>query len=305
MQGSATLEAGLCRYHPAEVGAVRPECPPLSATDGAAPSPENDRDSSNRLAYVIFSLASVFAGLGNSPLNTVGMTYIDENVSKQDSAFYMGIPMSMFAVGPVLGFFFHAYVMQFHADVFPPQVLPALDDGVNKTTVEMKTTTASRDPDFVGAWWISYLIVGCMISFLAGLALFFPRKLATTRDKRKQEGEEKITATSDKGNDYRSKKKEEEEGEQEVNDSRYGMAMIKREKGINGNGHLPSDENKKTVAVSVKKSSVSSSPSLWFHIKSLLMALFDLLANPVYLSTLVGSACFSTGRSVGFDVLNI
>ena len=50
--------------------------------------------SSNGIAYVLFALSSVLAGLGNSPLNTVGMTYIDENVSKQDSAFYMGIPMS-------------------------------------------------------------------------------------------------------------------------------------------------------------------------------------------------------------------
>jgi sodium-independent organic anion transporter len=121
----------------------------------------------SQVAYFLFALASVFAGLGNSPLNTVGMTYIDDNVSKQESAFYMGIPMSMFAVGPVLGFFFHAYIMQFDADVFPPSGLDA----------NLMTSTKPNDRRFIGAWWISYLIVGCTILILSLFIGLFPKKL--------------------------------------------------------------------------------------------------------------------------------
>ena len=265
------------------------ECP--SSTSDAAKSGvslDPKYSSSNEIAYVIFAVASAFAGLGNSPLNTVGMTYIDENVPKQDSAFYMGIPMSMFAVGPVLGFFFHAYIMQFHAaDAFFPM---EDDDGVNGNGTTSTTIKTTKDPDFVGAWWISYLIVGCTISCLAGLALLFPRRLQT--GKRRVDGK-------DDGEEEEQKPLTSEKKEDKADSMKEKNGDVVMENGGANTSPSPSGKGKHDWSVET----VSSPTSLWVHVKSLLKALFDLLTNPVYLSTLVDSACFSTGKVVKWGLL--
>ena len=269
------LERGLCIIGESDsTSSGCPSSPEEQAFGGSTSTSSHSNGDENQIAYVLFAFASIFAGLGNSPLNTVGMTYIDDNVSKQDSAFYMGIPLSMFAVGPVLGFFFHAYIMQFHADVF----MYDISTGENVTT--SFTTIERNSKHFVGAWWISYLIIGCTIFCLAVVALAFPRHLKTRR-----RGED---LCKDKGDGFRKSADTWEKGEEEE--------AVKFKNGALDDVNGPQAERVDPV--------VKTSPmKMWLRVKSLLVALFDLLSNPVYCATLIGSACFSTGRRL--DIFKI
>jgi len=182
---------------------------PAHSCDEASSDPESNFP----IGFLIFVTASLCSGFGFSPLNTVALTFIDDNVPKKESAFYMGLTMSMYAVGPVIGLFFHAYVMQFDA-----------------VTLDKKE---SVDFGFVGAWWISYLIVGSFLFLLALLLLLFPKHLQLNK---------------------------------------------------------ASDE---TRSVFLQKEKLER-PN--FLIK-FLGAIFDLLSNPIYLTTLVGSSLFSGGMT--------
>ena len=71
--------------------------------DGSVGVGEESRgDISNQVFYIL-CFASALNGLGGSALNILGMAYVDENAEKHNSALYLGIISSTFALGPILG----------------------------------------------------------------------------------------------------------------------------------------------------------------------------------------------------------
>ena len=63
---------------------------------------ETKRTTSNSVFYIL-CVASALNGFGGSALNILGMAYVDQNADKNDSAFYLGVITSSFALGPILG----------------------------------------------------------------------------------------------------------------------------------------------------------------------------------------------------------
>jgi len=66
----------------------------------------------------IFMVAQLLLGCGGSPLFTLGTTYIDNHVKRDDSSMYIGIMYSMTAFGPVCGFLLGAYLLSHYVDSF-------------------------------------------------------------------------------------------------------------------------------------------------------------------------------------------
>ena len=63
-------------------------------------------DSNSKISsqvFYILCLASALNGLGGCALNILGMAYVDENAEKHNSAMYLGIISSSFALGPIIG----------------------------------------------------------------------------------------------------------------------------------------------------------------------------------------------------------
>lgn len=54
--------------------------------------------------FYVLLLGQLLNGFGAAPLYTLGITYIDENVSQKASPVYLGIYMAFSVVGPALGF---------------------------------------------------------------------------------------------------------------------------------------------------------------------------------------------------------
>ena len=57
-----------------------------------------------RVFLYVFLLAQVFIGAGNNIVWTTGMAYIDENVSPASSSVYIGVIVTLAAIGPAIGF---------------------------------------------------------------------------------------------------------------------------------------------------------------------------------------------------------
>ena len=69
----------------------------------------------NRYKYV-FMGAQLLHGAGAAPLYTLGVTYIDENVGPENSAFYLGVFYTMAIIGPAVGYAMGGQFLNLHTD---------------------------------------------------------------------------------------------------------------------------------------------------------------------------------------------
>uniref|UniRef100_A0A336MXI9 Solute carrier organic anion transporter family member n=1 Tax=Culicoides sonorensis TaxID=179676 RepID=A0A336MXI9_CULSO len=110
-----------------------------------------------------FFVAQLLHGAGASPLYTLGVTYIDENVSKKMSSVYLGIYYTMAVIGPAVGYVLGGQLLLFYTDMFT----------VDAT--ELGISPASKS--FVGAWWLGFVVMALFCFLLAIPILAFPPSL--------------------------------------------------------------------------------------------------------------------------------
>ncbi|CAD6997102.1 unnamed protein product [Ceratitis capitata] len=99
----------------------------------------------------LFFLAQLLHGAGASPLFTLGVTYIDENVSKKMSSVYLGIYYTMAIIGPAVGY------------VLGGQLLLIYTEFMTVDASELGFTSSSKV--WIGAWWIGFVFaaVACIL----------------------------------------------------------------------------------------------------------------------------------------------
>lgn len=115
------------------------------------------------LAFVI---AEFFIGVGATPVYILGPSYIDENVRHSTSGLFLGIMYAVATLGPAIGFLLGGEFLDIYVDIQQPE-------GVNLTP---------DNSDFIGAWWLGY-IVGGLLSILVSLPLIaFPQELPGTTE---------------------------------------------------------------------------------------------------------------------------
>uniref|UniRef100_A0A182LYG1 Major facilitator superfamily (MFS) profile domain-containing protein n=1 Tax=Anopheles culicifacies TaxID=139723 RepID=A0A182LYG1_9DIPT len=84
--------------------------------NGGQPSTSDSENLSWNVWF--FFTAQLLLGAGASPLYTLGVTYIDENVSKKMSSVYLGIYYTMAVVGPAAGYVIGGQLLLFYTDMF-------------------------------------------------------------------------------------------------------------------------------------------------------------------------------------------
>ena len=114
-------------------------------------------------AFFIIWLASFLNGVGYTAFYTLGFPYVDDNIPKENAPIYFAIVAALRLLGPTSGFLMVSFCLSYYENPF------------------MDVNLDTKDPRFVGAWWIGFLIIGGAI-FVASLPLFlFPRNLKTAR----------------------------------------------------------------------------------------------------------------------------
>ncbi|KAE9416030.1 hypothetical protein Angca_008559 [Angiostrongylus cantonensis] len=95
----------------------------------------------------LFCVAHFLHGIGATPLFTIGVSYIDENVGKALSSLFVGIFYSFAVFGPAAGFLTASTFLKYHTDFWH---LPAEQI--------LRVSGDETDPSWVGAWWIGFVI---------------------------------------------------------------------------------------------------------------------------------------------------
>ncbi|XP_071502460.1 solute carrier organic anion transporter family member 4A1-like [Diadema antillarum] len=145
----------------------------LGCDDGAP-------DSSLQMFYWVFIFAQVLHGLGGSPLYTLGVTYMDENMHANDFGLYLGIFNAINAAGPALGYILGGVYLKLYTDFDITDSVPV----------------SPSNPTWVGAWWLGFLLNGTLLFLMSALMMGYPRslpgakKIAKERKSEVQRGKE-------------------------------------------------------------------------------------------------------------------
>uniref|UniRef100_Q8K078-2 Isoform 2 of Solute carrier organic anion transporter family member 4A1 n=1 Tax=Mus musculus TaxID=10090 RepID=Q8K078-2 len=119
------------------------------------------KDSASGLSNyrLIFMLGQLLHGVGATPLYTLGVTYLDENVKSSYSPIYIAIFYTAAILGPAAGYLIGGAMLNVY------------------TEVGQRTELTTDSPLWVGAWWIGFLGTGIAAFLIAIPILGYPRQL--------------------------------------------------------------------------------------------------------------------------------
>ncbi|XP_051515615.1 solute carrier organic anion transporter family member 3A1-like [Myxocyprinus asiaticus] len=145
------------------MGHGRDVCSNTSQPGTSDPSYICGNKTNTNMMYLLLIGAQMLLGVGATPLQPLGVSYIDDHVRREDSSLYIGILFSTLVFGPACGFILGSLCTKVYVDaVF-----------IDTTTLDI----TPDDPRWIGAWWGGFIICGLFL-FLSSLFMFgFPQSL--------------------------------------------------------------------------------------------------------------------------------
>ncbi|XP_065648193.1 solute carrier organic anion transporter family member 4C1 isoform X3 [Hydra vulgaris] len=122
----------------------------------------------NNVNAVVFFIANFVMGAGTTPLYTLGPAYLDENVSPNKTPIYLGAWFAATTLGPGVGYIISSIFLRRY------------------TNINQKTHLKVNDSEWVGAWWLGFLVMFGFLMISGFLLLFFPKKLPGGDKKREE-----------------------------------------------------------------------------------------------------------------------
>ncbi|BFZ11250.1 hypothetical protein BsWGS_14289 [Bradybaena similaris] len=159
---------------PKDAGGFRAAMPVLftqTCMNTAMPSNTSCADNTNKpkaafevsatwriLAICILAIGMILQGVAKSPRHPFLGTYVDDNVPKTKTSLYLGIITGLSIFGPALAFGIGGMFSSMYI------------------TLE-ETNISPRDPRWMGAWWLGFLVFGGCGIICSVPLIFFPRRL--------------------------------------------------------------------------------------------------------------------------------
>lgn len=102
------------------------------------------------------------SGIGQTAIATLGIPYIDDNVSSKQSPMYMAITIGVRILGPASGFIVGSLCTRWYVDFSNPGF-------------------GANDPRWIGAWWLGPILIGT-IMLVSSVAMFaFPKQIESKK----------------------------------------------------------------------------------------------------------------------------
>ncbi|XP_031557761.1 solute carrier organic anion transporter family member 4A1-like isoform X2 [Actinia tenebrosa] len=151
-----SLIKDVCKIHENANSTIDPSCSSVQ---------EN-----NWYYLMIFSVSQILIGAGTSSLYSLGPAFVDENVHPKSAPVYLSVWFAATMLGPGIGYMAGGALLGIFVDGTPPA-------GLN---------LHPRDPRWIGAWWIGFLIGGSILIICSIGILGYPRELPGSKEMRKK-----------------------------------------------------------------------------------------------------------------------
>lgn len=125
----------------------------------ALQQPEGCDELFSTVPMVLIFLSQFVLGIGNTLYYSLGQTYLDDNTKKTNTPMMLAYAMALRMLGPVVGFGLGAGALKIYID---PSKTPLID---------------SKDPRWMGAWWLGWIALGMAMLVFAFLISLFPKEL--------------------------------------------------------------------------------------------------------------------------------
>ncbi|XP_007420997.1 solute carrier organic anion transporter family member 1C1 isoform X1 [Python bivittatus] len=125
--------------------------------------------------WIYVFLGNLLRGIGETPIQPLGIAYIDDYTPEESAPFYIGCVQTVAIIGPIFGFLLGSLCAKLYVDI------GFVDMGSIPIT--------HKDPHWVGAWWLGYLVAG-LISILAAIPFWFLPKHLPRPETRKDSTEQ-------------------------------------------------------------------------------------------------------------------
>ncbi|XP_027704120.1 solute carrier organic anion transporter family member 2B1 [Vombatus ursinus] len=145
-----------------------PQAPALALVSAAVPTPSNSScalytEVRQVVVVGLMFLAQTLLGVGAVPIQPFGISYIDDFAHPNNSPLYLGILFAVTLVGPGLAYGLGGLMLRFYVDI---DRMP--EGGISLTP---------KDPRWVGAWWLGFLVSAGAVTLTALPYFFFPREM--------------------------------------------------------------------------------------------------------------------------------
>ncbi|NXB58725.1 SO2B1 protein, partial [Struthidea cinerea] len=117
----------------------------------------------NHEVLLVMFVAQALLGIGGVPIQPFGISYIDDFASERNSPLYLGILFSVTVIGPGVAFMLGSAMLRFYVDI----------DKASAAEVQL----TNKDPRWVGAWWLGFLVAASLVALSALPYFFFPREM--------------------------------------------------------------------------------------------------------------------------------
>ncbi|ELW71890.1 Solute carrier organic anion transporter family member 2B1 [Tupaia chinensis] len=141
-------------------------CLPTTSVPALAPSNgscQSHAETHHLTVVGIMFAAQTLLGVGSVPIQPFGISYIDDFSHSNNSPLYLGILFAVTMMGPGLAYGLGGLMLRLYVDI---DRMP--EDGISLTP---------KDPRWVGAWWLGFLISACVVALAAIPYFFFPREM--------------------------------------------------------------------------------------------------------------------------------
>ncbi|XP_030641595.1 solute carrier organic anion transporter family member 1C1 isoform X2 [Chanos chanos] len=113
--------------------------------------------------WIILMIGNMIRGMGEATIGPLGISFIDDYARPENSAFYIGCLHTIGVIGPLFGYTLGSLCASLYVDI----------GFVNLESV----TITMQDSRWVGAWWLGFVIAGCLTLLTALPLWFLPRAL--------------------------------------------------------------------------------------------------------------------------------
>ncbi|XP_030370768.1 solute carrier organic anion transporter family member 74D [Scaptodrosophila lebanonensis] len=125
----------------------------------------------NFAPQVILFVAQFISGIGGSLYYTLGVSYMDDNTKKSKTPALLSLSYFLRMLGPAIGYALASFCLRLY---IAPQIHPVINN---------------KDPRWLGAWWLGWLVMGGLLLFSSVFLSMFPKKLPRAAARRMIEEE--------------------------------------------------------------------------------------------------------------------